>query len=269
MGSMVDHPFGPPVAEIALERVPLVLVVAQARFPTVASIAEGQAFIAPFQERLRGAYPVLRTELQTQLVLGPEGPVQQGTGRVWRFEEHGGPWSVTLAPDFVALSTNSYTSHRDFLDRLASTLTALEEWLKPAVCDRLGVRYVDRLTDTHLLQQLSSLLRPEVLGATSIDTGDDAVERQHSLVDSAFRHTDGSELRARWGTLPENATFDPAVPALPEASWVLDLDMYTTAPEDFSSSTLGRRAQEFAERVYRFFRWAVTDEFLDAHGAAR
>ena len=269
MRSMVNHPFGPPVAEIPLERAPLVLVVAQVRFPTVASIAEDQAFIAPFQERLRDAYPVLRPEQQAQLMLGPEGPVQQSTGRLWRFEQHNGPWSVTLTPDFVALSTSSYTSHQDFLDRLAATLNALEEWLKPAVCDRLGVRYVDRITDARLLEGLGSLLRPEVLGAASIETGDENVVRQHSLVDSAFRHTDGSELRARWGTLPANSTFDPAIPAISEVSWVLDLDMSTTAPEDFSASALARRAQVFAEHIYRFFLWAVTDEFLDRHGAVR
>ncbi len=269
MGSMITDPFGPAIEEVHLDHAPLALVVAQVRFPTITSIAEEQSFIAPFQERLRADYPVLRHEFQTQLILGPEGPMQQNTGRLWRFNQHGGPWSVALASDFVALSTSQYTSRRDFLDRLRRVLKAFEEWLQPAICDRLGVRYVDRVHDPRLLTKLDELLRPEILGVCAVQTGDDAVTLKHSLADSTFTFADDSELHGRWGLLPAQTTFDPAIEPSAAPSWVLDIDVYTTSSKDFSGDALADRAYVFAERVYRFFRWAVTDAFLDEHGAHR
>ncbi|MGO9872248.1 MAG: TIGR04255 family protein [Acidimicrobiia bacterium] len=267
MGIVIDHPFGPPVPEIPLTRAPLVLVVAQARFPTVASITEGETFIAPFQERLRAEYPVLRHEQQTQLLLGPEGPIQQNTGRIWKFTQAKGPWSVALAPDFLALSTSTYTSHADFFDRFEVAMRALEGWLTPPICDRLGVRYVDRVDDPALLGKLHGLLRPEILGVSGVKTGDNNVTERHSLSDATFAHTDGTETHARWGSLPEHATFDPTFAPSDKPSWVLDIDTYTTSPKDFAVADLTAQARLFADRTYRFFRWAVTDAFLDAHGA--
>lgn len=269
MGTMIDHPFGPAVPEVPLTRAPLALVVAQLRFPTVASIAEGETFIAPFQERLRAEYPVLRHEQQTQLLLGPEGPIQQSTGRIWKFAQAKGPWSITLAPDFLALSTPSYTSRAEFFERFETATRALEDWLTPPICDRLGVRYVDRVDEPALLRKLHELLRPEVLGVSGVKPGDKKVTERHSLADATFAHTDGSEIHARWGLLPAQATFDPTFTASETPSWVLDIDTYSTSPADFAATELTARARLFAERTYRFFRWAVTDAFLDAYGAQR
>lgn len=267
MGTMIDHPFGPPVPEVPLERSPLALVVAQVRFPTVASIAEGETFIASFQEGLRSEYPVLRHEQQTQLLLGPEGPIQQNTGRIWKFTQAKGPWSVTLAPDFLALSTPTYTSRAEFFDRFDAAMRALEDWLTPPICDRLGVRYVDRIEDPALLRKLHELLRPEILGVSGVTTGDRKVAERHSLADATFGHSDGTEIHARWGLLPAKATIDPTFTPSDKPSWILDIDTYTTSPADFAATDLTTSARHFAERTYRFFRWAVTDAFLDAHGA--
>jgi uncharacterized protein (TIGR04255 family) len=269
MGTVIDHPFGPAVPEVPLKQAPLALVVAQVRFPTVASIAEGETFIAPFQEKLRAEYPVMRHEQQTQLLLGPEGPIQQNTGRIWKFTQAKGPWSITLAADFLALSTPTYTSRAEFFDRFDGAMRALVEWLSPPICDRLGIRYVDRIDDPALLGKLDQFLRPEMLGLSRVKTGDKKVSEQHSLADATFRHDDEFEMHARWGLLPPQATFDPTFTASENTSWVLDIDTYTTSPSDFSSVDLATRARQFAERTYRFFRWAVTDAFLDAHGAER
>ena len=67
MGTMttmqIDVPFGAPVPEVPLPRAPLVLVVVQARFDRVASIAN-EEFIAGFQEAIRDIYPVMHREQQ-------------------------------------------------------------------------------------------------------------------------------------------------------------------------------------------------------------
>lgn len=267
MGSVIDRPFGTAVDEVPLSDAPLDLVVAQVRFPPVTSITEPD-FVSSFQERLRPAYPVLRSEQKLEMLVGPEGPVQQSVGRIWRFHEHGGPWSVTLATDFLALTTDRYTNRSDFLGRFSDVVGALHDWLHPVVLDRLGIRYVDRISDPARLEELATLIKPEVLGVAAFTHDNDADPVQsHYLAETAFKHADGTELRGRWGLLPAGATFDPSVVPGPSTSWVLDLDAYTTAPKDFDPITIAADAERFCQMAYRFFRWAVTDEFLDRFGA--
>jgi uncharacterized protein (TIGR04255 family) len=262
---VIETPFGPPVPEVPLPRSPLAFVVAQARFERVASIGS-EDFIAGFQEAIRGVYPVMSREQQAGILVGPDGQITTAeSGHLWRFDERPEGWQVTLAPDFVALATSRYTRRRDFLDRLTAVLTAAQKELHVRFCERIGVRYVDRVTDTALLARLAELLRPEVLGTAATPTGDGA-ELVHAFSDTTYHLADGLDLHGRWGLLPEMATFDPAVAPVQSRSWVLDLDAFTREPMPFEPVAIGAKAEAACERIYRFFRWAVDDAFLVAHG---
>jgi uncharacterized protein (TIGR04255 family) len=263
---MIATPFGAPVPEVPLARPPLVFVVAQVRFERLASI-NSEDFIASFQEAIRGVYPMMRRERQAGVLLGPDGQIATGeTETVWRFDERPEGWQVTLAPDFVALSASRYTRRRDFLDRLTAVLAAAQRALRVRFCERLGVRYVDRVTDPGLLARLPELVRPEVLGAAVTGPGAEGVQLVHGFADTTYLLPDGLELHGRWGLLPEQATFDPAIAPADGRSWALDLDASTREPTPFDPTALGARAEAACERIYRFFRWAVLDEFLVAHG---
>ncbi len=241
-------------------------VVAQMRFERLASIGS-EDFIAGFQEAIRGVYPVMQQEQQAGVLIGPDGQIATAAaGTVWRFDERPEGWQVALAPDFVALSVSRYTRRRDFLDRLRTVLIAAQRELRVRFCERLGVRYVDRVTDPALLIRLPELLRPEVLGTTMIDPGEAGVELVHGFADTTYVVQDGLELHGRWGLLPKLATFDPAITPADAHSWVLDLDAYTSDPMPFDPTALSARAEAACERIYRFFRWAVQDQFLVAHG---
>jgi len=268
MGSMtitaVDVPFGAPVPEVPLPRAPLILVVAQARFDRVASIAK-EEFIAGFQEAIRGTYPVMRPEHQAGITLTPDGRVVPTEGGiVWRFDERPEGWQVALAPDFIALSTHRYTSRTDLLERLGALLAAAAAQLRLRFCERLGLRYVDRVTDPELLARIDELVQTHVLGAARVNLGD-GVTQTHHFVDALYRLPAGVELHGRWGLLPEKTTFDPGVEPADEPSWVLDLDAYVTQ-RAFEPEALRATTKELSERIYRFFRWAVTPEFLRVHG---
>jgi uncharacterized protein (TIGR04255 family) len=267
MGTVVvDIPFGPPVSEVALPRAPLVFVVAQARFERVASVSS-EAFIGGFQEAIRGTYPIMRREQQTDVLIGPTGPIAQGeSSTAWRFDERPERWQVTLAPDFVALSTSRYTRRRDLIDRLLNVVTAAQVHLHVRFCDRLGVRYVDRVTEQALLGRLPELVRAEVVGTTCVETGEAGIQQVQTFTDSTYRMPEGADLHARWGLLPPQTTFDPSIEPTAVASWVLDLDAYVTQPGVFDPPALAARAEALCERIYRFFRWTVTDEFLTVHG---
>ena len=264
MGTMVDTPFGPPIPSVPLSRSPLSFVVAQVQFPLVASISQ-QDFVGTFQEQIRAEYSDLRKEMEQQFVIGPDGVQAQQQGFVWRFTDDRTDWQVALAPEFLALASHRYTNRADFIGRLGVLLHALHGWIKPSKVRRVGVRYVDRIGYEHF-ERLRQLVRPEVLGPLTVD--DPAqIELQHSLTDCQYAFDDSTMLRARWGRVPAQATFDPVIEPLPEASWVLDLDA-SHGERPFDPVDIRDQVQVFADRIYRFFRWAMTDEFLTTFGAA-
>lgn len=262
---MIETPFGPPVPEVPLPRSPLAFVVAQVRFERIASIGS-EDFIAGFQEAIRDVYPIMRPEQQASVRFGPDGQITTAeSGHLWRFDERPEGWQVTLAPEFVALATSRYTRRRDFLDRLTTVLTAAQKELRVRFCERVGVRYVDRVTDGTLLARLAELVRPEVLGTAATPAGNGA-ELVHAFSDTTYQLPDGLDIHGRWGVLPEMATFDPAIMPVQARSWVLDLDAFTREPVPFEPAVIVARAEAGCERIYRFFRWAVNDAFLVAHG---
>jgi uncharacterized protein (TIGR04255 family) len=265
MRIMIDQPFGPAIRSIPLPNSPLSFVVAQIRFPVVASIAD-QAFIGPFQERIRSTYADLRREEEQQVTIGPAGAQAQQPGVVWRFTDDENRWEVALAPEFLALATNSYTNRADFLGRLGILLEALTAWINPRKVRRLGVRYIDRVGEEYL-SVIDKLVRPEVLGPMAVAVDDSSsVRLQHSLTDCQYQFPDDTALRARWGFLPPRSTFDPAVDPIESRSWVLDLDA-SHGERPFDAVAIQDYVQLLSDRIYRYFRWAVTDEFLTAFGA--
>jgi uncharacterized protein (TIGR04255 family) len=260
--SAVDDPFvGPPPTEVPLANAPLVRVLAQVRFPEVLKI-EQREFVSLFQESVRAKYPVLRPE-QTQIgVLSSAGLVPAKTQMAWRFSDLDSHWRVSLTPEFLAIETTKYTSRADFIARLREVLTALDEQVGPKLIDRLGVRYIGRITGDSV-DEIETLVRPEVRGISGTSIGSRAV---HALSETMFE-LEGARFVARWGRLSPGKTIDPtAIEPINEKSWILDLDMFSAAPVKFAVDQVVEDARRYAERAYAFFRWAVTDEFLRRHG---
>lgn len=249
--------------EVPLASAPLVRVIAQVRFPEVLSL-EQRDHVAAFQETVRSAYPVLRQEQTQGVLIGPSGvsPVKPRTA--WRFADAEGSWRVSLAPDFIALETTRYKSRLDFFSRFADIVRALDKHVEPKLVDRLGVRYIDRVSGA-AVDEISGLVRAEVRGITGTRVASHA---SHALSESMFE-LDDSRVVARWGLLAPNTTVDPAaIEPIPERSWVLDLDMFSARPAPFAIDRVVDDAKRYAERIYTFFRWAVTDEFLRRYGGS-
>lgn len=255
---------GPPPDEIPLPEAPLIRVVAQVRFPLILSI-ENSSFVAPFQEAIRGTYPILQREERRGVMVGPEGDIVEGRrDRVWRFRDQEGHWSVGLGPEFLALETQKYKSRNDFMQRLEVVLKALMECANPSVVEFLGIRYIDRAVRDDEREKFIDLMRGEVRGI--LDTP--LVEHVgHAVSENTFNLDGGVQVIARWGLVPPNATFEAAaLEAIDQESWLLDIDTYQLDTRPFDVDDIVLRARSFAERIYSIFRWAVTDEFLKRYG---
>lgn len=249
-------------AEVPLAKAPLVRVVAQVRFPIITAI-EQPPFMTGFQESLRERYPVLRPETAKGVMLGPDGVAALPDRTIWRFTDLDGVWRVALAPDFMALETTKYLSRTDFVERLGEVLVALDEHVKPKLIDRLGVRYIDRVKGD-AVKDIAKLIRPEVSGLSGTSI---ASHVQHAISEVALKVDEETAMLARWGLLPPNGTVDPAaIEPIPEPSWILDVDMFSTKPMRFNQDVVVGRAKSFTERIYTFFRWFVNDEFLRRYG---
>ncbi len=256
----------PPPEEVPLTKAPLVRVIVQVRFPLIASI-EKRDFVGPFQEAIRGEYPILRPEQTRGVVLGPKGVMEARSNTIWRFWDTSKDWRVSLAPDFLALETTNYTSRNDILGRFERVLQSLVEHVDPQVVDRIGVRYIDRVTGTNL-QDLPKLVRNEVAGVLGTGIAEHAA---HAISENIFLLPDGAgQLMARWGLVPAGGTVDPAaIEPIGERSWLLDVDAFlSTNSRELDIDQVMADARGFAERIYAFFRWTVTNEFLERYGGS-
>lgn len=253
----------PPPEEVALARAPLVRVIAQIRFPEVLAVALDE-FVAPFQEEVRSKYPVLTQGQAQQTIFDPSGSISTRREKVWRFTNFENSWTASLSPTFLALETNSYTSRTDFMVRFREVVTALLEHIRPARVDRLGVRYIDRITG-EAMDQIRFLIRAETCGISGLPQ---LGQPEFSITENKFNLPQAT-LIARWGQLARNVGLDPlTIPAMDSPNWILDLDMstldHTSVNVDVEAITT--RAQSFSERIYTFFRWVVTDDFLTFYG---
>ena len=265
------RPLNPtPTPEVPLPQAPLARVVAQVRFPSILAIRNPDR-VAGLQEVLRGTYPNLsRDQVHSIEVTGNQTPkVDQDL--IWRFAdcEKDPDWQVSLGVNFVAVETSSYDSRADFLARLRTVLVTVEQTFNPASANRLGLRYIGRLTD-EAVERLDELIHPEVLGLDRPPGNLDPSLREaviHQLTETQFLVAGGDCIQGRWGRLPRNTTFDPsALEPVDKSSWILDLDMFTTSPQPFGHEGLVTTATGFAECLYWLFRQMVTVEFLRFYG---
>lgn len=267
MGSVTISPFAPPPPRRHLDHAPLDLVVGQIRFPAILGIDVGGEIVAAFQERIREKYPVLEIATEIPLAIigiggAPSFPPEPVQARVWRFQSRDG-WQIALARTFVALSTTRYTHRADFISRLGFALDALATTVKPGLCERIGVRYASRITAPGDMDRLTELLRPEVLGPLAAALPGD-VQPVHAITDTLYQLPEAT-LHARWGRLPQNAVLDITVPAVSTPSFLIDIDVFAETPRDFAPTQIIEQVRSFCDRQYAFFRWAVTEAYLQTY----
>ncbi len=264
-----DPLFGDVPKRIILKNAPLIRVLAQVRFPIIMKISD-EIYIRDFQEAMRGCYPHLQKDLVQSIEVKVDGANMQHKTietTAWRFFDQERVIRVTLNNNTISIETARYISRNDFLQRLKFVLEALEKTIKPAIAERIGFRYVNRIQGAKSLSILSELIQPELMNVSQQNLMEHIV---YSMTDIHCRTNEGA-LIARYGFAPSNITHDPEMaPAINEESWVLDIDSSSTScsDESFSSERLRNQFDMVAARAYAFFRWSIKDQFIEHLEAA-
>lgn len=250
--------------EIVLSRAPLVRVLAQVRLPGVVSMLPGRYNETATQvmTELQDAYGVVEQHHEAVFTLSPTGVEAQQGPSIWRARSADRRWLLTIAPNFVALETSAYTVRQDFMERFVEVLRVVESVIRPPEVERIGLRYTNRIESSEHVKSVGQLLQPEALGGL-LTPRPPGVALVHLMTEALYRSAPDRMVHLRSGLVPGNSAFDPDIPALDKPSWILDLDSFTTERAPFDVQTLGHVSTELALAAYRYFRWLITDEFIE------
>lgn len=238
---------------VIYERNPLVEVVSQIKFPTLLSIASNLP--SEFQNNLIGAYPTLEVQrvFQVDVGSGNSGVIARTQ---YLFKSADGDWTVTLAPDFLALTTQNYVRWEEFEYRLREVITVLLGCYNIANFSRIGLRYRDVIDPQILgIDQFtwSDLIRPALLGVMAVPEFHDVkVDNVSSIATFVI---DGVSVTLTTSSLVNQDN---------KSAFLIDSDFYqvdsSEAGVDYAIGTF-RRLHEYSGPLFRF---CITQTLHDA-----
>jgi len=247
-----------------LARSPLSLVVCQIRYERAAVV--GDAHVArDFHARLggrEGAYPRLDSAtgigFQVAVAPGVEPAVTQSQPLSgWRLTSQAGDWVVSLMPEFVSVETSSYDTWENFHERLRLILDATAELISPVFEQRLGLRYVNEMTEDDITEPEGwrRWIRPELIGPLMHENLAPGVTatRQTTLIDL------GNEVTCTMnhGFVPDQARNGNPLPFL------LDYDISHQLNREFNAAAALETADLFNTDALGLFQVCVLPEYLD------
>ncbi len=248
-------PVGLPYKEdVRLGRPPLAEVICQVRFDPILIIPQEDP--AQFQEHIRRRFPRYEKQQLFTVPIIPFSDVQQPPefqlgSRSYRFENPSDGSAITLASDFVALSTESHSVWPDFGSDLELIARAMNSTYSPVSVVRTGLRYINKFSPPKVgvgdLDALLDLFNTEFIAPLRAHPSPKPrVFATHLELDAG----DGDTLAIRFVVNPEDQ----------EAPVILDLDFYREGP--LSIENLVKECDGFHQDVYAAFRYVVRDDAL-------
>lgn len=246
-----------------LPQSPLDLVVCQLRFEAQPQVADAALALAVQASLGDERYPRLeQVQAQTlNVVIGPGAvppSMQPPAATGWRLQSPDVQWGVSLMPDHVALETTAYTVWEEFRDRMSALLEATAEHVAPGIEQRLGLRYIDRISEVNartprdwvpfIAAELLGLVRHEALGQTV--TG----ARQQLLLDLGA----GFSCAFTHGPLPEPGG---------GMSYLLDYDLSREGGRAFDAESVGTALEILHVDALKLFQASVTADLIDVFRA--
>ncbi len=243
-----------------LARSPLQLVVCQVRFEETLAVSDPKLMFA-IHERLggrTGRYPKLEavkgSRLDVQIsVTGASLLPSESPYSGWRLSSEDG-WTVSVMPDHFALETTSYTTwDGDFQSRFAELTDAVQSEIGPATEQRLGLRYIDRVSEPPVETAAGwrGYIADEFLGPVL-----------HNVLGSAIKTTqqqvvldlgEGAQCLLRHGFFADQNQEG-------RLTYLLDFDVFRSVLQPFDADGIKAAAGQFNELSLQLFQQATTPE---------
>lgn len=242
-----------------LSRSPLSLVVCQVRHERDASVSETDLALK-VHEVVQDDYPVLEDQSTQELTItaGSSGvqstPAQVLTG--WRMRTKDQSWTAVLMPDFFSIETTRFSDWDDFRRRLNSFSRAVEEIYRPALEERVGLRFIDRMTHPEVARPRTwqGRIAPSFLGLIGDEKFADTVTGTQQVVQ--LDSDEGVGAIVRYGCVQEQTPSAQTV-------FLLDTDCYVQRGRAFSSDELLLVTETLHTLALQIFQAAITDEMFD------
>jgi uncharacterized protein (TIGR04255 family) len=244
---------------------PLTNVVCQVSFDLSPRASEAKVASA-FHEALggsRGQYSQIAsiTETSVNLAFGPNAAPSFGqpsgitTG--WRLTDEKGDHSVTLMPHSVRVEARAYGGWEDdFGPQVNAALAALEEHIDPVFEQRLGLRYINQVTEPIVSEPADwrEWIDPQVLGIVMHDDLGPRVKfaRQQVVLEEAEGVR--STLNHGFASDPER---DGAL------TYLVDIDVVREGMRPFDRKAIAAAATDFNSYALRLFQLTVTPALRD------
>lgn len=246
------------------EKPQLVETICQLRFPAILSIETKEP--AEFQDRIREMFPRYACQTETVPQLGGAQPQRE---KNHSFISADGMSKLSLAKDFIALSTMRYQGWEQFAGMLDEPLGQFISLYKPAFFERIGLRYVNGFSRSDLGLEgcrWSELLHRQYLGVLGDDGVDEGGVKRCSVdVERTLRDGCTLKLHAGPGRVRRNVrTAEGGVQTVqePEVRFMLDLDLFFL--ETVRLGAAAERMETLHRNADEVFADAISDRL---HGA--
>lgn len=261
-----------PVAKYKLSDPPIAQALAQVRYPLVARLQSLDG-IAPLQDALSSTFPYMDRVSETTVTFAAAGAqeVQQEHTTSWQFTDDS-PYTLIVGSNVATLSANSgYENFSAMAARFRTALDALQTVVGIRRCERVAARYLNVVPESaEDGADWRKWFRPEIVGwpSSAVVLGDTRIETsitQTHLIGKPRANLPmlAAETQAviRHGTAPRASVLQGVPPVqLDERSFLLDLDFFLVAPQEFSSDAIMQEFKDLHSEINRFFRWSLTKE---------
>lgn len=262
-------PFGGlPVAESwrELTKNQLQLVVLEAQFTDVAdpiSASDGllirDAAVAHGLDQPR-VESAVRHDVQVSLADDGDHVLSETVTKGWRYTVGDDALVAVLLPSALVVQTSTYRSFGASIGRpFLHLLSAVGEHLAPQALSRIGLRYVNRLTDSDATtpNYWTSRINPAFLGPVMDPTLSTFASTSQQQMELALEGSIGAMMR--YGLLKEVG--DPA-----RWSFLVDIDVYDTGLQPWDPRATFEHARRLNATALTLFQHLVTSQYRDSLG---
>lgn len=242
-----------------LANAPLELVVCQLRHERAVP-GPHAAFALAIQSRLSDSYPNIGQAGIAEIVVdAAKREVTGGDQSGWHLKSDDGNWTVVLMPEFFALECVGYTRWSEFSRRMRDLVAAVAGERPPALMQRIGLRYVDRLSRpaSRVPREWRGFIDDSLLGLGASDRVGPAVIVAQTV--NQVR-VDGVDAVLRSSCAPDNGVKSGY-------STVLDTDAYDDRGRAFELGDVESTLDNLHQVSLQLFQLVVSEDFRsELHG---